>query len=263
MPDAESQTQLSAEPMTGFFGATVAGINLAKPLAAADTTRLRDLLDEYKVLVFRDQHAVDAYALDAFARGFGSPEAEPHPTFAHIEGLPAVKIVAAEVTERRNVRDTWHTDGSTRPDPRCLTVLQAVDVPRYGRDTLFADMEAAYDELSEAMKAFLAPLRAEHSWEEYNPGMPPVRHPVVRRHPRTGRMSVYVNRHFTRRIEGLTGRESTAILEYLFSLAHIPEFQLRVSWQPGSIVLWDNERTQHYIVRDQAYARVMHRCMIF
>jgi taurine dioxygenase len=249
--------------MTGYFGATVGGIDLAKPFPGSVLTHLRDLLDEHKVLVFRNQHAVGPRELDAFARCFGLPEAEPHPTFAHVEGLPTVKIVAAEVPERRNVRDTWHTDGSTRPDPRCLTVLQAVDVPRYGRDTLFADMEAAYDELSEAMKAFLAPLTAEHSWEEYNPGVAPVHHPIVRAHPRTGRKSVYVNRHFTRRILGLTDRESTAILAYLFSLAHIPEFQLRVSWQPGSIVLWDNERTQHYIVRDQAYARVMHRCMVF
>src|SRR5581483_11830206 len=131
------------------------------------------------------------------------------------------------------------------------------------RDTLFADMEAAYTELSDPMKACLEALSAVHSWEEYNPGVAPVQHPVIRKHPRTGRKCVYVNRHFTRRILGLTERESAAMLEYLFSLTQIPEYQLRVAWRPGTIVLWDNERTQHYIIRDHKYPRVMHRCMIF
>jgi taurine dioxygenase len=263
MQDIGPHTNIIGLPITGIFGAIVEGMDLAKPLGKSELNRLRNLLDQYKVLVFRDQHTVGPRELDAFSRYFGAPELERHPTFPHVAGLPAVKVVEANVSQLRNFRDTWHTDGSTREDPRCLTVLQAIDVPRHGRDTLFADMEAAYDELSDPMKAFLESLTALHSWEEYNPGVSPVKHSVIRRHPRTGRKSIYVNRHFTRQIVGLTDRESAAILEYLFSLAHIPEFQLRVTWRPGTIVLWDNERTLHYIVRDYEYPRVMHRCMIF
>ena len=143
------------------------------------------------------------------------------------------------------------------------SILQAVDVPPYGRDTVFADMEAAYEQLSKPMRELLGGLWAVHSWGPQKPDAPPVEHPVILEDAVSGRKTLYVNRAYTRSIAGLRRAESKTLLKYFFSLTHLSELQLRVSWKPGSIVMWDNEKTQHYLVRDLSYRRVMHRVMLF
>jgi taurine dioxygenase len=259
---AVRRDELTATPLTGTFGALVHGADLARS-DAAQADAVAALLDQYKVLVFRDQHAVGPHELLAFSSGFGAPETADHPSHPNYPGLPGVKVLKSDVSQRKYLPDSWHTDGATRERTRCVTVLQAVDIPAYGRDTLFADMEIAYDELSEAMKAFLGPFVAEHSWGPAKPDAPPVAHPLIHTHAATGRKAIYANRLYTRRILGLTDTESRLILEYLLTRTHVPEYQLRVAWAPGTIVMWDNERTQHYLVYDHDYPRVMHRCMMF
>ena len=135
-------------------------------------------------------------------------------------------------------------------------------MPPYGRDTMFADMEIAYANLSPPMKTLIDGLTAIHSWGKKMPDAPPVEHPIVYVDPRTGRKSIYVNKVYTRAIKGLRRDESDAILNFLFQQTHVPEHQLRASWKPGTIVVWDNQRTQHYIVQDKPYRRVMHRVMV-
>jgi taurine dioxygenase len=259
---AVRQRDLTAKPLTGTFGALVEGADIALGADATQTRAIAALLNQYKVLVFRDQHEVGPHELHAFSSGFGVPEAD-HPNHPGYPGLPGVRVLKSDVSQRRYLPDSWHTDGATRERTRCVTVLQAVDIPPFGRDTLFADMEIAYDELSDPMKAMLDPLIAEHSWGIAKPDAPPVQHPLIHIHPATGRKAIYANRLYTRRILGLTEPESRLILEYLLTRTHVPEYQLRVSWAPGTIVMWDNERTQHYLVYDQDYPRVMHRCMLF
>ncbi len=95
-----------------------------------------------------------------------------------------------------------------------------------------------------------------------NPDAAPVEHPVIMTDPETGRKSVYVNRLYTSRIVGLRDEESDALLELLFKQTSVPELQLRVSWEPGTLTIWDNEKTQHYLVRDKQADRVMHRVMV-
>ena len=194
MADAMTATAahevVTATPLTGTFGALVHGADLTQA-HAAQTRAVNSLLDRYKVLVFREQHRVGPDELLAFSSGFGAPETADHPSHPNYPGLPGVKVLKSDISHRRYLPDSWHTDGATRERTRCITVLQAVDIPSYGRDTLFADMEAAYDELSETMKAFLDPLSAEHSWGMAKPDAPPVAHPLIHTHLATGRKAIY------------------------------------------------------------------------
>lgn len=128
---------------------------------------------------------------------------------------------------------------------------------------MFASGEAIYARLSRTMQAFLDPLIAVHSWGSQDPDALPVEHPVVHMNPRTGRKSIYVNRMYTRSISGLTKEESDLVLAYLNQQASGPEVQARVSWKPGTVAIWDNESTLHYLVRDYEYERIMHRVMVF
>jgi taurine dioxygenase len=251
-------------PLTGVIGAEVSEVDLAAALPPDVVAEIDRALRDYKVVVFRDQLAIRPRDLLALAEHFGQPEVERHSTHASFPDVPAVKILVTDGGGfHGRVEDSWHTDGSPRKDTNWTSFLQAIEVPPFGRDTLFADMEAAYVGLSAATRAYVDSLVAVHSWGRQDPDKPPVEHPVVHTDPRTGRKSLYVNRGYTRSIVGMKTDESRALLDFLFLQAHMPEYQLRVTWKPGSIVAWDNQRTQHYVVQDRAYRRVMHRVMVF
>jgi taurine dioxygenase len=154
-----------------------------------------------------------------------------------------------------------------------------------GGDTLFASMEKAWTTLSEPLRAFLAPLRAVHSASAaYDPRTTgdakykgetaitytfseaiydEVEHPVMRTHPETGRVSLYVNAMFTQRLVGLEKHESDALLAMLYAHAARPEFLCRVRWEPGTLTMWDNRCVQHYAIDDyEDFERVMYRVTI-
>jgi taurine dioxygenase len=140
-------------------------------------------------------------------------------------------------------------------------------MPKLGGDTLWADMEAAYEALSPPFRKMIDGLKAVHDFQNFRvlfkksdedraklrrmeEMFPNPSHPVVRTHLQTGRKCIFVNPQFTVRIEGLDPDESAAILKVLFGRAHIPEYQLRVRWTEGAIVFWDNRSTQHYAAND-------------
>jgi len=255
---------MELHPITGHFGAEVAGIDLAKPLSPELIAEIDRAFSDYKVLVFRDQDRVGPQELLDLARHFGTADMEHHPSHAPVDGLEAVKRL---VTDGRGfggmVTDSWHTDASPRRQTDLTSFLQAIEVPPYGRDTMFADMEAVYDNLSPPLKTLLEGMVAVHSWGKARPQEPAVEHSVIHEDPRTGRKSVFVNKVYTRSIKGLRQDESDALLSFLFEQAHIPEHQLRATWKSGTIVAWDNQRTQHYIVQDLPYQRIMHRVMVY
>ena len=112
------------------------------------------------------------------------------------------------------------------------------------------------------LREFLEGLTALKSWGAANPEAEPVEHPVIMTDPDSGRKSLYVDRLYTRSIVGLREEESQALLELLYKQTHVPELQLRVSWDVGTLVIWDNEKTQHYLVRDRQFDRIMHRVMV-
>lgn len=266
-----SVADIDISPITGMFGAEITGVTLADEQPDEVIDAVQGALDKYRVLVFRDQHDLDARSYIRFASRFGAPETVPHPNLPDYKDedgeVLGVKVLESDAEEYRKHAmawnlDSWHTDGAPRANRHWVSLLQAVDVPPYGRDTMFADMVTAYECLSEPMRQFLEGLTCSHSWGPQKPEAEPVVHPMIIEHPRTGQKSLYVNKHYTRRVNELRYDESEALLRFLFEQAKIPQWQLRLRWEPGTVAMWDNEYTQHYLVFDRGYRRMMHRIMV-
>lgn len=262
---------LDIRPLTGTFGAEVHGIRLADDNSPVTIAAVREALDEYRVLVFRGQTDLDPRGYIRFASHFGAPEEVPHPSlpaYSDDQGeIPGIKVLHSNADEYREHAmewnlDSWHTDGAPRANRHWRSLLQAIDVPEYGRDTMFADMVTAFECLSPAMQAFLEGLTCSHSWGPQKPDAPAVTHPMVVTHPRTGKKALYVNKLYTRKVNELRYDESAALLAFLIDQAKVPQWQLRLRWEPGTVGMWDNEFTQHYLVFDRSYDRVMHRIMM-
>ncbi|WEB42703.1 TauD/TfdA family dioxygenase [Streptomyces yunnanensis] len=259
-------------PQAATIGAEIRGLDLSRPLSTALRAELNRALLEWKVLFFRGQHLTSA-SQRQFAANWG--ELETNPLLAPGDSKEVVRFdkAAGGVPTFENV---WHTDVTFRTRPAMGAVLQLREVPPSGGDTLWADMAAAYDNLPPKIRARMNYARAIH---DYLPGFsrfsspaqlarfqvefPPVGHPVVRRHPETGRRMLFVNASFTTRIVGLPEAESDRLLRLLFQQAHVPEFQVRFRWQAGDVAFWDNRATQHYAVFDYgARRRVAERVAI-
>jgi taurine dioxygenase len=268
VPGIESNAAgIEVRPLSPSIGAEIHGIDLAKPIDSDTFAELRRTFVERKVVFFRDQ-AISTADHVAFCRRFGTLEV--HPFTPHKEGFPEV-MVLRHGPDNRGRENTWHSDVTWRKEPSLGSALRAVRVPEVGGDTLFADMEAAYDGLSSQMQRMLDGLVAVHDFTHvFGRGMapdalramqekyPPATHPVVRTHPESGRRSLYVNAAFTLRIRGMSAEESARLLSYLYSRASIPEVQCRFRWKADSIALWDNRSCQHYAASDYFPAE---RCM--
>jgi len=254
---------LSLKPLTPSIGAEIEGVDLGVPLDEATREALRAALLEWKVIFFRDQDITTEQHLD-FARNFGPLEV--HPFAPHKPGYPEVLAITHD-RDNRGKENTWHSDVTWRIEPSLGSVLRAIEVPQVGGDTLFADMYAAYEGLSDAVKQkiegrvaihdfvhFRAGMRkrgvSEEKIEEFNKTYPKPVHPVVRTHPETGRKGLYVNAAFTTHIDGLDEQESKSLLAHLYAQASIPEYQCRFRWRKNSIAFWDNRASQHYAVSD-------------
>jgi taurine dioxygenase len=250
-------------PLSPTIGAEVSGIDLRTPLDAAAVTTLRQGLLDWKVLFFRDQDITTEQHLD-FARHFGPLEV--HPFAPHKEGYAEV-LAISHGPGNKGRENAWHSDVTWRQEPSLGSVLRALEIPAVGGDTLFADMYAAYDGLTDDVKAKIEGRTAIHDFtlfrrglrkagkseaeiEELNRKYPEAEHPVVRTHPETGRKGIYVNVGFTLRIVGLEKDESDSLLRHLYAQASIPEYQCRFRWQKNSIAFWDNRSTQHYAASD-------------
>jgi taurine dioxygenase len=264
--------RLAPSPLSPGIGAEITGLDLREALDDETFAELRRAFLDWKVLFFRGQDLTAAQHV-AFARRFG--ELEVHPFLPHAPGCPEV-VVFAKDEQTRGVENVWHSDVSWRESPALGAVLRAREVPPVGGDTLFADMEAAYEGLPEELKRRLDGLRAVHDFSQTfglllppeerarrQAEFPPVEHPVVRTHPETGRKILYVNAIFTSHVVGLPPAESEELLGLLFQRAWIPEYQCRFRWQKDSIAFWDNRAVQHYAVSDYHPARrVMERVSI-
>jgi taurine dioxygenase len=265
-------------PFAGALGADVSGVDL-RDLDPETLDALRAGFVRYQVLFFHGLELAQVGAAEqlALASAFGEPV--PHPTYPCVEGFESVQIL--EVTPAAAPKiDTWHTDMTFKQRPPLGTVLRATVLPEFGGDTLFASTAAAFEGLSDRMQRYLDGLEAVHSFahgfrhslaepgaaERMAPAVaqnPPVRHPVVRRHPVSGRRGLFVNRLFTTQIVGLSERESDAVLGLLFAQQELPEYTCRLRWRVGSIAFWDNRATLHRPVNDYWPAhRRMERVMI-
>jgi alpha-ketoglutarate-dependent 2,4-dichlorophenoxyacetate dioxygenase len=261
-------------PLHPHIGAEVGGADLSRPIDEAEVAALWQAIDRHAVLVFRDQQITDAQ-LRGFAARFGELEIGrsaarggrrrlQFPEIGDISNLDEDNRLRARDDQRRLDslgNRLWHTDASYMPVPVVLGMLFAVAVPPPspfgGGETEFADMRAAYDALSEAQKAVVDPLVAEHDvfWSraqigftEFPPGerekYPPSRQRLVRRHPGSGRKCLYLSAHASH-IVGWPVPEGRLLLRDLGDFATQPHFVYSHKWRIGDLVIWDNRDTMH------------------
>lgn len=263
-------THVTFTPLSGVVGAEASGFDLAEPLSPEQLTQLRQGFVDHGVLVFREQD-LSPQAQIAFGQSLG--ELDYHPFVEMNRDHPELLDVITVPDDRVNFGGGWHCDVTFLPEPDLGSILYAVEVPAFGGDTLFASQVAAYDALSDTMKAMLEGLTAVHTaGPQYAEGglsttskamvthsadraAESVEHPVVRTHPESGRKSLYVNQAFTTHIVGLKRPESRALLDFLFGHAVLERFTCRVRWEPRTLVMWDNRSVQHHALFDYAGQR--------
>ena len=261
----------------GAVGSEVSGVDL-NCLDEATLAELREAHAQYSVLFFRNQQLTPEAHI-ALAQGWG--EINVNRFFTPVENYPQIAEVRKEPDQKFNIGGGWHTDHSYDQIPALGSLLYAKEVPTTGGDTLFAGCGAAFDTLSEGIKDTLRTLRAVHSSRHVfgqSAAMPDdvtglftnadqatqdAVHPVVIRHPLSGREILYVNPGFTTHIEGWSIQESAPLLEFLYGHIARPEHTCRFHWQPGSLAFWDNRATWHLAVNDyHGQRRLMHRITV-
>ena len=264
---------MDIRPIAGALGAEILGPDLRQPLDADTVARVRRALLDHLVIFFRDQDLTPDQFL-RFAGYFGEPI--EYPFVNPLPGYPKIIPVIKLEHERVNFGGIWHSDTTYLAEPPMGSLLLAREVPPRGGDTMFASMYRAYETLSDGMRRLLAGLTAVNSSSKADTtrtredrmrsdGKTDVQefvaeHPVVRRHPETGRPSLYVNVAHTVRFAGMTEAESAPLLAFLFEHQSRPEFTCRFAWRPGSIAFWDNRAAQHNPINDyHGHRRVMHR----
>ena len=253
-------------PTDATLGATVRGVRLAA-IDDATFAAIEPAWDDHAVLVFPDQHLSEAEQ-GAFSRRFGPLERSL--TENNVGADPEI-IVLSNMRENGGLwpadsahglflegNNYWHTDSSYKRVPSKGSALAARTVPATGGETAFADMRAAWDALETEMRDWLADKTAVHSYA-YSQGrvggtealsqaewdaLPPVVHPVVRRHPATGRPCLYIGRHASHLV-GEDEGESRALLERLCEEACRPPRVFTHRWRAGDLVLWDNRCVLH------------------
>ncbi len=265
-------TTLRVEPLTPTIGAEISGVDLRNPLDTEEVARIETALLDHLVVFFRDQDITPAQHI-AFGRQFGEL---CYPPFMTDHGDDPELLVLDQIDPRGEGTDVWHSDNTFMAEPPVGSILKAIQLPKSGGDTCFASAYAAWEALSPPIQRTLDGLTAIHdltaTLERANAAghtnadvaailekSPPVEHPVVRTHPRTGRKALFVNANSTTRIVGLTERENAMLLPFLCDHIRDPAFQCRFRWAPNSIAFWDNRSAQHLAVADYRERRVMHR----
>ncbi len=262
----------------------MSAIDLDDTLDDDTVAALRQALVRHKVLVFRDQDISPA-AHVRLARRFG--ELEVHPVFPQHPDHPELVLLGGTAASKAS-ENIFHSDVSWRQTPSMASLLRCVECPTAGGDTIWVNMALAYENLPESLQPKLALLEAVHDlMPAFGPRMtpeqraanrdlfPPVVHPVVRTHPESGEKILYVNEAFTTHLANYAtagdprfGAEfklaEMDLLHYLLRQATIPEYQMRLHWEPNTLVIWDNRSTQHYAIQDYfpAVRRMMRATVI-
>jgi taurine dioxygenase len=252
----EQYRTITVKPLTPVLGGEIGGIDLTRPLAPAQVAELQRALADHLVIFFRDQ-PIDHEAHKALANHFGGIHVAASTKPWQVPGHPEVTIIHADENSQFVAGEDWHSDMSCDTEPPLGSILALHTIPDVGGDTVFSSMYAAYDALSDRMKAHLDGLTAVHDAAIGFGGITPDgmklprhSHPVIRTHPVTGKKTIYVNKSFTAFIEGLPADESKALLDYLYLHVQQPRFQCRFTWAPHSIAFWDNRSVQHSAIWD-------------
>ena len=243
------------------MGAEVRGLCLADGLDVEAYRAVRKALLEFQVLFFKDQTEIDPATQIGIGRMFG--ELHMHPAAPQMDGHPEIFVIHVHRDSQVANGEFWHSDVSCDEEPPLGTMLQLHVLPEIGGDTLFANMYAAYEALSEPFKKMLSGLTALHESEHVYRGRysdrgmddhgrtyPQAVHPVIRTHPETRRKAIYVNRTFTTRINELSETESQAMLGHLFDHCERIDFQIRYRWAVNDVAFWDNRCAMHRAIWD-------------
>lgn len=254
---------LRIEATGDALGAQAWGVDLRARLDGDDRRRLLAALDEHLVVFFRDQ-ALDDSGHVRLARDLGRPL--PHP-IARLRGERETVTVVRNDAVRRPTNAAWHSDLSWLEVPPGLAILRAVQIPPTGGDTVWADMFAAWDTLPEGLRERVEGRFAIHDFdravgrrlrrldgrsghERVRAAFPPARHPIARRHPRSGRTALFVDEAFTSEIEGVSADESRELLDALGAHVRGGSWKIRHRWREGDVVIWDERSTQHFAHAD-------------
>ena len=278
---APGAATIAINPLDPVMGAEIVGADVSRPLSDAELARYRDALHQYKVIVFRDQDLTKEQLL-AFSKRWG-PLGEHIMPGAASEDYEEINVMSNATKDGKPsgkhpdpTAKRWHTDRSYMPRPAMATVLYGLEVPEVGGDTLFANAAMAYDALPDDVRDRIDRLNGIHSVEhsrrdggvmlatEYElKKAPPIRHPLARPHPVTGRKAIYCGCHAWK-VEGMSEQEGRELLDYLIGFAVQDRFVYRHKWKRHDLVMWDNRCTFHAATDyDTAkYLRIMYRTVI-
>ncbi len=269
--------------MSPACGAIIEGIDLSRDLTNLQFGEVHEALLDRTVVVFKGQDLTPDQHV-AFARRFGELQPSAVSGFEKSTDSPEIDILEYDADNPpHETLDLWHTDFAGMECPAMGTVLYARDIPPRGGDTIWVNMIAAYEALSDRMKKHLDGLWAYHdrfkAYDEHvRPELwgkdhqahlrdrkatyTPALHPVIRAPPVTGKRGLFVNESMTSFIKGMDRRESDFLLRYLFDYLRTPEFQYRHKWQTNDLAVWDNRLSLHYAQFDYTEHRLMHRVVI-
>lgn len=278
-----SYESISVENMTPACGAIISDLDLAGNLTNQQFDEIHRALLDRIVIVFRDQNLSETQHVN-FTRRFGELQPSAVSGFEKNEAYPEIDILESGANNPPHVtRDLWHIDFVGREIPSMGTALYARDIPPEGGDTIWVNTVAAYEGLSDRMRAHVDGLFAyndayknydEHvrpelwakDYQVYKRDLRatyrPVLHPVVRTHPDTDKKGLFVNESMTTLIKDMDRRESEHLLRYLFDHIRTPEYQCRHKWRTNDLAVWDNRLSVHYALFDYTEHRLMHRVVI-
>ena len=264
--------------ISGALGAEISGLDL-KDSSEENWNVINQLLLEHKVLFFRNQN-ISAEEQINFAKRFGP--LEKHVYVKGRDQYPEIIRIIKKPDEKQQWGETWHTDVSYNPKPTKVIILRSIKIPPVGGDTMFSNMELAYETLDNDLKEKIKDKKAVHSslgaaafvdaykgmegngnLDEYSNI-----HPIVRTHPETGKKILFVNWTYTKEIVGMDKKESDEILNYLFEHQARLDLTCRFKWTENAIAIWDNRSVQHYAIADfypnkgLGFERIMDRIAI-
>ena len=277
---------LSVTPLHPALGATIRGVDLRQPLDPETFQEVHDAWMEHLVVVFPDQPITDEQHV-AFTRYFGEPEIF-HQSIIRSRALKEIFRVSNvddddnlmppshPTVQQVSLAQLWHTDSSYRQMPCVGSLLHGVEISRTGGETQFINMYSVYDELPESLKRQVENRRARHDFgnlhrlrdlkpltEAEKAAMPPAWQPMVRRHPVTGRKSLYISPIYNDAVEGLDDAAARRLIDDLTAFADQSRFTYKHRWEPHDVLMWDNRCTVHAVTpHDPTERRVMHRTTI-
>jgi len=256
-----NNSKISVLPYCPNLGAIVTGVDLSKDITEIEFNEIKDAFLKYQVLFFQGQKEISPQKQIEFGKRFGLLHS--HPAAPTMENFPEVFEIHAHKDSKIANGEFWHSDVSCDNEPPLGTMLQLQILPESGGDTMFSNMNLAYEKLSAPFKKFLSNLKAVHESEHIYKGRysdrgvddaelkyPTAIHPIIRTHPETNKKSLFVNRTFTTKIEGLSDFESTKILDTLYEHCESLEFQIRYKWNLYDMVFWDNRCAMHRAIWD-------------